>query len=64
LHFARKYNGEWITADGPVPFVLSGWTAVAGDKPYQGTLVKGDQIITADVNSQLRALIYRVDDGE
>jgi LasA protease len=64
LHIARKYNGEWIAADGPIPFVLSGWTAVAGDKPYQGTLVKGNRIITADVNSQLRALIYREEDGE
>ena len=64
LHFARKFNGEWITADGPIPFVLNGWTAVAGDKPYQGKLVKGDKIITADVNSQSRALIYREDDGE
>ena len=64
LHFARKYNGEWITADGPVPFILSGWSAVAGDRPYQGKLVKGDKIITADVNSQLQALIYREDDAE
>jgi LasA protease len=64
LHFARKYNGEWIIADGPIPFVLSGWTAVAGDRPYLGTLVKGDAIITADVNSQARALIIREDDGE
>ena len=23
LHFARKYNGEWVLADGPLPFVLS-----------------------------------------
>jgi len=64
LHFARKFNGEWITADGPVPFVLSGWRAVAGDRPYHGTLVKGDKIITADVNSQLQALIYREDGAE
>lgn len=64
VHFARKFNGEWMIADGPVPFVLSGWTAVAGDRPYQGKLVKGDRIITADVNGQSRALIYREDDGE
>jgi LasA protease len=64
LHIARKYNGEWIAADGPIPFVLSGWTAVAGDRPYLGQLIKGDKIITADVNSQSRALIYRLDDGE
>ena len=64
LHFARKYNGEWIAADGPIPFVLSGWTAVAGDKPYQGKLIKGNQVITADVNGQSKAAIYRQEDGD
>jgi len=63
LHIARKYNGEWIIADGPIPFVLSGWTAVAGDKPYQGKLIKGNLIIVADVNGQSKASIYREDDG-
>jgi len=47
VHIARKYNGEWILADGPVPFVLSGWRAHAGSEPYKGTLTKGDQIVTA-----------------
>jgi LasA protease len=47
IHIARKYNGEWILADGPLPFELSGWSAVAGLKPYQGALVKGDQVIYA-----------------
>jgi hypothetical protein len=64
LHFARKYNGEWIVADGPIPFLLSGWTAFAGTKPYEGTLVKGDKTIIADVYGQARALIYREDDDE
>jgi murein DD-endopeptidase MepM/ murein hydrolase activator NlpD len=62
LHFARKYNGEWVTADGPIPFVLSGWTVMAGEKPYQGKLVKGDRVITADLYGQLRSLILREDD--
>ncbi len=38
IHVARRYNGEWIPVDGPFPFVLSGWTAHAGDAPYKGTL--------------------------
>ena len=63
LHFARKYNGEWVSADGPLAFVLSGWTAVAGDKPYQGKLVRGNQVITADVNGQAIAAIFRENDG-
>jgi hypothetical protein len=48
LHFARKYNGEWLEADGPIPFVLSGWTTKAGAKPYEGFLVNGDRTILAD----------------
>lgn len=47
VHIARKYNGEWIAADGPMPFVLSGWTAHAGDVAYLGTLTRGDQVVTA-----------------
>ncbi len=48
LHIARKYNGEWVAAGGPLPFVLSGWTAHAGNAPYQGTLTKDDKTITAN----------------
>jgi len=64
LHIARKYNGEWVIADGPVPFVLSGWTAYAGEKPYQGKLVKGDKVITADLYGQSLAVILRETDEE
>jgi len=64
LHFARKYNGEWVIADGPLPFVLSGWTVYAGDKPYQGKMVKGDKVITADLYGQSLAQIIREDDQE
>jgi murein DD-endopeptidase MepM/ murein hydrolase activator NlpD len=63
VHIARKYNGEWVTADGPVPWVLSGWTVVAGDKPYLGKLVRGNQVVTADVYGQAKSLIVR-DDGD
>lgn len=62
VHIARKYNGEWILADGPIPFVLSGWTAYAGDRPYQGKLVKGEKVITADLYAQSLAVILREDD--
>jgi hypothetical protein len=44
LHIARKYNGEWVPADGIVPgvapFNLGGWTAEAGDVPYGGRLTR------------------------
>lgn len=47
VHVARKYNGEWILADGPLPFVLSGYRAHAGQKPYEGSLTKDNEIVTA-----------------
>ncbi len=59
LHFARKYNGEWILADGPLPFNLSGWIAHAGDKPYTGTLTRGDEIITASQVGELWSVVFR-----
>ncbi len=47
VHIARKYNGVWIPADGDIPFVLGGWQAHFGEKPYQGTLTNGGQTVTA-----------------
>jgi len=41
LHFARKYNGEWVLADGAIPFVLSDWTVFAGDNRTRANLSKG-----------------------
>ncbi len=59
LHFARKYNGEWVTADGPIPFVLDGWKVIAGQKPYEGLLVRGDKTIIADPVGQAWSIIFR-----
>ena len=59
LHFARKYNGEWVTADGPIPFIMSGWRVVAGEKAYEGKLVKGDKVIIADPVGQKWSNIVR-----
>jgi murein DD-endopeptidase MepM/ murein hydrolase activator NlpD len=41
VHFARKYNGEWISADGSIRFVLDGWVASGTGTPYDGFLSKG-----------------------
>jgi hypothetical protein len=46
LHVARKYNGEWIPADGSCPMILSGWLPHAIDA-YEGTMTKGDLVRTA-----------------
>jgi murein DD-endopeptidase MepM/ murein hydrolase activator NlpD len=44
LHVARAYNGRWISADGPTPFAMGGWTAQGLGREYDGLLVKGDQV--------------------
>lgn len=58
VHIARKYNGEWIPADGPIPFTLDGWVARNGKAPYLGTLTKNGLIVTAcdcsDAASRIR----------
>jgi len=56
---ARKYNGEWIPADGPLPFVLSGWVAHAGAKPYQGTLTRDGETVTASTVGSYESRIIR-----
>ena len=50
MHVVRKYNGEWILADGPLPFEMSGYVAMNGDADYEGFLIKGDIIVTRDEN--------------
>ena len=59
LHFARKYNGELILADGPLAFDLDGWTAHAGSAPYKGTLTRGDDTITASQVAESWSVIVR-----
>jgi hypothetical protein len=59
LHMARKYNGEWMLAGGPVPFVLSGWVAAAGDAPYKGTLTRDGVVVTARTGASLETLVWR-----
>jgi murein DD-endopeptidase MepM/ murein hydrolase activator NlpD len=59
IHIARKFNGEWILAGGPVPFVLSGWVAHAGEKPYEGTLVRDGHVVTARAWATKELLVGR-----
>ncbi len=63
VHIARKYNGEWISADGPLPMVLSGWTVHAGSLPYEGTMTKGDAIISSSIYGSGESLIVRTKDN-
>jgi LasA protease len=59
VHLARKYNGEWLAADGPLPMVLSGWTAHAGELSYEGTLTKDGLTISARPDGSSGSTIIR-----
>lgn len=47
VHVARKYNGEWILADGPLAFNFEGWVAGGGPESREGTLTRGTQVVVA-----------------
>jgi LysM repeat protein len=59
VHLARKYNGEWLPAEGPIPYLLSGWLVRAGERNYQGDLVKGEQVVSANPSGARRSQIVR-----
>jgi hypothetical protein len=46
-HIARRYNGEWIAADGSLPFNLDGWISEGTGQEYYGTLKKNGQTLEA-----------------
>jgi murein DD-endopeptidase MepM/ murein hydrolase activator NlpD len=59
VHVARKYNGEWIPADGPIPFVMDGWQAHNGDASYFGSLTRGDETIESHLYATRSSWIWR-----
>jgi len=42
VHLARRYNGEWIAADGALPFRLDGWVSAGLGEEYDGTMTRAD----------------------
>lgn len=42
VHIARKFNGEWVNAEGALPLVLGGWRAFEGPAAYEGSLIHAD----------------------
>ena len=47
LHIARRYNGEWIAADGELNFILDGWESSGYGVEYDGYLIKEDKVLEA-----------------
>jgi LasA protease len=47
FHIARRYQGEWLAAGGPLPFILDGWVPENGSEPYLGKMTKGSLTVEA-----------------
>ena len=59
LHLVRKYNGEWIAADGNLPFILDGWISSGTGTEYDGYLKRGNVTLEADEGSSAKNQISR-----
>lgn len=57
VHIARKYNGEWIQSDGPMPFELNGWITHQGSAPYEGSMTKNGQTVQASRYGEFKSLV-------
>ena len=62
LDIARKFNGEWILAGGPLAFNLDGWVAQAGSRSYQGTMTRFGHTVTACECANLNSHLTRPDE--
>ena len=47
VHIARRYNGEWISADGLLPFILDGWVSSGTGVEYNGLLSRDGAVVEA-----------------
>jgi phage tail protein X len=64
FHIARRYNGEWIPAAGPLAFTLDRWVAYAGEVAYEGTLRRGSKTVPASINTTFEnQIVYELPDG-
>lgn len=48
LHLARRFNGEWIPADGNIPFNLDGWVSSGNGNEYEGYLTRSTTVLQAE----------------
>src|SRR5690606_41534221 len=59
LHIARKYNGEWLPAEGSLPLILDDWQAIARPGNYCGLLIKNGQQVLVGPSSEEYTWITR-----
>jgi murein DD-endopeptidase MepM/ murein hydrolase activator NlpD len=43
VHFARLYNGQWLSAGGALPLNIAGWMFSEGSQQYDGWMTRGGE---------------------
>ncbi len=59
LHIARRYNGEWISADQGLPFVMDRWVSEGDGKEYDGFLIREKVVVEAFNGKETKNQIKR-----
>ncbi|MBN2086351.1 MAG: LysM peptidoglycan-binding domain-containing protein [Anaerolineales bacterium] len=62
VHMARKFNGEWMLAGGPIPFVLSGWNLAAYETEEAGAgwkYFRDGRTVIASIDCDFENMIFR-----
>jgi LasA protease len=59
VHIARRYNGEWISADQDIPFVLDGWVSIGTGTEYEGYLERNNKKVEAESGNSTKNVITR-----
>jgi len=59
VHMARKYNGEWVLVNGPLPFTISGWVLSRGSAAGEWFFLRNGQQVYPSTNCFYPNLIYR-----
>ncbi len=59
LHIARRYNGEWISADQGIPFVMDRWVSEGDGKEYDGFLIREKVVVEAFNGKETKNQIER-----
>ena len=47
LHLSRRFNGEWVSVDGDLPFEMDGWVSAGDGAQYDGTLSRAGVLLEA-----------------
>ncbi len=58
-HVARRYNGEWISAERELPFVMDGWVSSGSGSKYNGHLSKDGISVVAYAGRAETSKIHR-----